>query len=206
MLDNLNTIIFDLGEVIVDVDASKTTLAFSSLFNIDSSELYTFHQQKELFTLLEKGLISESVFRDDLRKTMNAAHVSDEQIDIAWNAMLGETPQKKLLILQTLKEKYKILALSNTNSIHIRYVNDSIKNRNGIHDSLENYFHHAYYSHDLQERKPDKAIYNKIIDLENLEVAKCLFIDDRIENIKTAQELGMQTFHMTHPEQFYELF
>ncbi|MEI6312244.1 MAG: HAD family phosphatase [Bacteroidota bacterium] len=206
MLQNIDTLIFDLGEVIVDVNTQKTAAAFSSLFQIDTSTIFSFHHQINLFNQLEKGLILESDFRNQLRKVADNNTASDEAIDKAWNAMLGNTPQQKLDILKKLKATYKVFALSNTNSIHIRHINNEIKTRNGATDCLENYFHHAYYSHDLHARKPDIAIFEKVIFLENINVSSTLFIDDRIENIKTAQDLGFQTYLMTNPEQFYELF
>lgn len=206
LLESVQTIIFDLGEVIVDVDSAKTTRAFSDLFGIEASTLYSFHQQVSLFTELEIGAITENEFRNLLKNKLNRPDVLDEKIDIAWNAMLGETPQKKLDLLQQLKNKYRILALSNTNSIHIKYINDQILARNGNSDCLENYFHHAYYSHQLNDRKPNASIYQKVLEMEAIEPSTTLFVDDRIENIKTAQELKMQTMHMTSPEQFYLLF
>ena len=205
MLSSIDTIIFDLGEVIVDLHTHKTVEAFASLFQKPEFNLFSFHHQVSFFNEFEKGLISENEFRQQLRNVVQIQNVSDEDIDAAWNAMLGDTPQKKLDVLLQLKKTHRILALSNTNSIHIKFINDYLSNRK-TGDCLENYFHLAYYSHDLFARKPDKEIYLKVIDIERLSPSSVLFIDDRIENIKTAQELGMQTFHMTHPEQFYKLF
>ena len=206
MLQNIDTLIFDLGEVIVDINTQKTVTAFSSLFQIDASTIFSFQHQISLFNQFEKGFITAAEFRVQLRTVVNNHTATDEEIDNAWNAMLGITQQEKLDILKELKRTYKVFALSNTNNIHINHINKDIKKRNGAFDCLENYFHHAYYSHDLNTRKPDRAIFDKIILLENINVNAALFIDDRIENIKTAQDLGFQTYHMTNPEQFYTLF
>lgn len=206
-VSQLHAIIFDLGEVLVDLDTTATTKALTQLLQLEASHVFTFEHQTQLFTLFEKGLISSQEFRTGLKSlALNGSAISDSEIDNAWNAMLLDAPQKKLDVLINLKKQLRVLALSNTNTIHIEYVNAQIKKRNGNNDCLENYFHHAYYSHNMHMRKPDKEIYERLLHLENLSAQKVLFIDDRIENIKTARDLGMQTFHMTHPEQFYKLF
>lgn len=206
-VSQLHAIIFDLGEVLVDLDTTATTKALTQLLQLEASQVFTFEHQTQLFTLFEKGLISSQDFRIGLKSlAINNSTISDAEIDNAWNAMLLDTPQKKLDVLKELKKKLRVLALSNTNTIHIANVNAQIKKRNGIDDCLENYFHHAYYSHDMHMRKPDKEIYEAVLNNERLSAPFVLFIDDRIENIKTARDLGMQTFHMTHPEQFYKLF
>ncbi len=42
--------------------------------------------------------------------------------------------------------------------------------------------------------KPDLRAYSRALELAgNPEPAGCLFVDDRIENLRTAQQLGMRT-------------
>ena len=48
--------------------------------------------------------------------------------------------------------------------------------------------------------KPDKEIYNLSISRFNLIPKETLFIDDKIENIKTAQRLGFKTIHLNNPK------
>jgi HAD superfamily hydrolase (TIGR01509 family) len=43
--------------------------------------------------------------------------------------------------------------------------------------------------------KPDKRIYQIFIEKFNLNPAECVFVDDRFENIETAQKLNFETIH-----------
>jgi putative hydrolase of the HAD superfamily len=43
--------------------------------------------------------------------------------------------------------------------------------------------------------KPNKRIYEKLFDMYNLIPSECVFIDDNPDNIKTANELSLNTIH-----------
>ena len=204
ILNNISAIIFDLGEVIIDVDTSKTVSAFKALATIDDFNLFSFSHQAAFFSQFEMGLISEDEFRANLRSSLKT-NASDETLNVAWNKMLGDLPQEKLNILQRLKSDYQTFALSNTNTIHIRFINDFLHHQKP-QDKLDNYFHHAYYSHDLKARKPNEIAYTKVMALENLVPQQTLMIDDRLENLEAAARVGMRVFHMTDPSLFYQLF
>ena len=53
--------------------------------------------------------------------------------------------------------------------------------------------------------KPDTKIYQLAIDKFNLVPEKSLFIDDKIENVHGAKQLGIQTIHLENPDQLPEL-
>jgi hypothetical protein len=55
MLSSIDTIIFDLGEVIVDLHTHKTIDAFASLFQNPDFNLYNFHHQVSFLTNLKKA-------------------------------------------------------------------------------------------------------------------------------------------------------
>ena len=48
--------------------------------------------------------------------------------------------------------------------------------------------------------KPDLAIYQLAIKRYNLNPLKCVFIDDKLENIEAAKKLYFQTIHLTNPK------
>jgi len=53
--------------------------------------------------------------------------------------------------------------------------------------------------------KPDTKIYQLAIDKFNLVPEKSLFIDDKIENVNGAKQLGIHTIHLENPDQLPEL-
>ena len=54
--------------------------------------------------------------------------------------------------------------------------------------------------------KPDPAIYKLAISRFNLKPNETIFIDDRLENIETAKQLGFHTIHLTDPSKILQLF
>jgi 2-haloacid dehalogenase len=47
--------------------------------------------------------------------------------------------------------------------------------------------------------KPDLAIYQLAIKRFDLDPKKCVFIDDRLENIEAAKKLSFEVIHLTDP-------
>jgi putative hydrolase of the HAD superfamily len=47
-------------------------------------------------------------------------------------------------------------------------------------------------------RKPDAAIFEHVLNDNQLQAHETLFIDDSLQHIQTAQRLGIQVIHMTN--------
>jgi len=114
----INTIILDLGGVIIDLDYNRTAKAFVNLGLNNFEDIYSKARQSNLFDDFEKGIISPDAFRSTLKEQF-PENVSDEQIDEAWNAMLIDIPVHRVEFIKQLKQKYKVFLLSNTNAIHV---------------------------------------------------------------------------------------
>lgn len=185
-------IIFDLGGVLLNIDYSLVTKAFLALGLTDFDKLYSKAHQTKLFDLYEKGQISSEAFRNHV-KTCFSAPIDDSAIDKAWNAMLLDLPPERLLLLQQLKTKHRIFLLSNTNDIHILYVNNYLKETFGIND-LSGYFEKVYLSYEVGMRKPDAEIFELVLSENNLDPDETLFIDDSIQHIEGAKKLGIHTY------------
>jgi len=53
----------------------------------------------------------------------------------------------------------------------------------------------------LGARKPDAEIYRRALDVTQREPAECVFIDDRLENVESARQLGMHGIQYKDGEQ-----
>jgi epoxide hydrolase-like predicted phosphatase len=193
-MQNIEAIIFDFGGVIFDIDFSRTNDAFTQLGVKHFENMYSQKQANPLFQHLEEGKINEGKFYEAFRKETNL-ELTNEQIKTAWNALLLSFRKESLDALKTLKNKYKLYLLSNTNYIHHLHFNKIYKEEIG-EGSLDNYFHKAYYSQNIGYRKPDKEAYEFVLKDNNLNPSHTLFIDDSIQNIEGAKAVGLQTIFL----------
>ncbi len=61
---------------------------------------------------------------------------------------------------------------------------------------ISQYLRGMVLSCDIGVAKPDKEFFEIVLNRYNLEPAECVFVDDKIDNIKTAQSMGMTTYMM----------
>lgn len=202
LLDSVSTLIFDLGGVVINLSYQATYDEFAKLSNKSAEEVAALAQQLEEFKQYEMGKMEDAAFRDFVRKNIGIAAM-DEEIDRAWNAMLLDIPIQRLEILQRLRSTHQVFLLSNTNAIHLRAFNKTVKQVSN-HDSLDFCFDKLYYSHELGLRKPDVAIYEHVLTEMELIPSKTLFFDDLLPNLTGASQAGLQTHHVTNADELFK--
>ena len=201
-MNNIDTLIFDFGGVIINLDYSKPVSEFKKLGILDSKKLYSKKEQTKLFDSLECGQISNENFLNEIRKKSNTNDL--ELIKKAWNSILLNIPEERVHLLKKLSLKYKIYLLSNTNSIHLNEIISAYgekKWRNFI-----SIFNEVYFSNQIGMRKPNEDVFFYLIKKNKLDVSKTLFIDDSPQHIKTAKKIGFKTYHLTDKEDIVSLF
>ena len=190
-MQNIKSIIFDFGGVILDIDFGKMNKAFAKLGIKNFDEMYSQKNADHLFRHLGEGKLNEQEFYDAFRRSAQL-NLGNDQIKKAWNALLTGYRKEALLTLKKIKHKYRLFLLSNTNSIHLEAFNKIYEEQIG-EGSLDDYFDKVYYSHETGYRKPAKEAYEIVLKENNLSPAETLFIDDSLKNIEGAKELGFQT-------------
>ena len=206
ILNNIKTIIFDLGGVIIDLDVDRTIRGFSALSGFSPEKVKEIYTSHPVFHEFEKGMVTESGFREVVRSLFHSEGVSDDNIDEIWNGMLLSIPRQRLELMRRLKENYKVMILSNTNSIHVQQMYSNILPDVAGVSSFDPFVHKTYYSHDIRMRKPDAEIYQYVLDDFNLKAGETVFLDDNIDNVRGAEQLGIQVKHITDTRILFDLF
>ena len=188
----IRNIVFDLGGVLVDLDfkAAINGLQKAGFANV-KEQLQAFDREG-IFQKFELGEMSADEFRSAIRENSTVS-LTDEEVDGLWNAMLLEVPREKLELILHLRGKYMVYLLSNTNSIHWDYVCKNAFNYRGFR--VKDYFEETFLSYEMHLAKPDKAIFEKVLQDANLLPEETLFIDDSEANCKAAEEVGIHAHH-----------
>lgn len=182
----IKTIIFDFGDVFLNLDKAATQQKLRE-FNISVSEEILEHNKT-----YEKGLLSSRDFIDGYLSSFSG--LTEITFTDSWNAILIDFPKHRLDFIKKLSEekKYKLILLSNTNDIHIEWVKQNIV----FFEEFKDYFDAFYLSHELNMRKPEPIIYKYVLQDHRLEPEETLFIDDTKENSDAAAALGFQTWNI----------
>lgn len=200
----LKNIILDLGGVLLNIDYSITEKAFKDLGYENFEAMYSQFTADELFSKLEKGQVSPEAFLQQM-ETAGKGKISKEQITHAWNKMLLTWREESLAFLQQLSLKYKLYLLSNTNAIHLKAFNEILEKQTGRSEGIDDLFTKAYYSHQVNYRKPNEDIFVFLAKDARIMPEETLFIDDSSNNIETAKRLGFKTHLLVPGEKVEEL-
>ena len=117
----IKTIIFDFGDVFINLDKSATEKGLKSLgFGEFNEEMNTMNQ------LYEMGLISSHTFLEFYLEQIPKSKVED--LINSWNSVLLDFPIHRLEFLKKIKRdnRFHLILLSNTNELHIDCVKQNI--------------------------------------------------------------------------------
>lgn len=187
----IKTLIFDFGNVFINLDIPGALKYALSSFKMDSlsDEMIAFNG------LYEQGLISTDEFLDFYAE--NFPKLSKAELIEVWNFMLKDFPEYRLDFIKNLKQenKYQLILLSNTNELHINWIKKHVP----FFQDFKNCFDAFYLSHEINLAKPNTSIFEFVLNENAIGAEGCLFIDDNNDNINTAKLLGFKTWHL-NPE------
>ncbi len=196
-LKKKKSVIFDLGNVVVDIDLKITFQRFKELgFYIDENFLKKYHQTP-IFKDFEEGRITSNEFTSELLQKMKQGVTKKEVID-AWNSLLGDYKDERISTIIKLRKTHQVYLLSNTNSLHI----ESCSKRVPIVGSLDKLFDKIYYSHEMGMSKPNDIIFKAVLEDAKLKAEETLFLDDSLANVEAARKVGIESWLVQYPDQW----
>ena len=187
------TIFFDIGVVLIDIHPERTYQYLSDSADVEVNMVkesfpWDAHDQ------YERGIMNNEDWFITYKESLpQPCCLKRSDFWNAWKLLLGEE-KNTVNILEALNKQYSIWLLSNTNPKHIQ---DEIEKRY-FFPSLVN---GAVYSFDVGVRKPEKEIYEIAMQRANANPQECLFIDDLLENIQAAKQIGIEGIHFISSEQ-----
>ncbi|MFA6248527.1 MAG: HAD family phosphatase [Mucilaginibacter sp.] len=189
----INTIIFDLGAVLVDWNPHYL---YRNLF-ADEQEMKDFlanittpdwNEEQDAGRPLQEG--TELLVQQYPHHEANIRAFYGR-----WEEMLGDAIEGTVELFKQLKDngKYKIYALTNWSA-------ETFPIALQRYDFL-NWFDGIVVSGTEKMRKPNPAFYQLLLDRYNTKAEEALFIDDNLRNVLAAQKMGIKSIHFSSAEQ-----
>jgi putative hydrolase of the HAD superfamily len=142
-----------------------------------------FFRQSDIY---HQGLMSDEEFYHLACDLLQVCELDQKRFFLAFNSIIDDFKPEVVEILKKIKQNknIKLLCLSNINSSHWEYLNSKKWN-------FLQYFDDYILSHEVHVTKPSKEIFKYSIEKAGCKPEEIAFIDDGINNIRTARELGI---------------
>jgi len=185
---SIKVLLFDLGGVFLELDFSnfyERVISPSPLNKPQAPLMLRFFRQSDIY---HEGRMSDEEFYNLACDILQAdkKNLDQEEFFEAFNSIISKVNREMVELLKKLKMKgqFKLLAISNINSSHWEFL------QNQKWDFFE-YFDDLILSHEVHVTKPDHEIFKIAIEKANCQPEEILFVDDGLNNIKSAEKLGI---------------
>jgi len=194
MKNKIDTIIFDLGGVLIDWNPEYV---FLDVFNGDRKKMQWFFDN-----------ICTSDWNENQDAGYPMAQATEERVLLfpeyekeirmfygRWIEMLGDAIIGTVDTLKKLidSKDYKVVALTNWSAETFPIALERFE--------FLHWFEGIIVSGEEKTRKPFDAIYNLTLERFNINAENAIFIDDNLKNIEAANKLGINGIQFESPEQ-----
>ncbi len=192
-MSKIDTIIFDLGGVLIDWNPEYVYL---DVFNGDRQKMQWFFDT-----------ICTSDWNENQDAGYSMAKATEERIALfpeheelikmfygRWVDMLGDAITETVEILDKLikSKNYKVVALTNWSHETFPIALDKFE--------FLHWFEGIIVSGEEKTRKPFADIYNLTLNRFNIKAKNAIFIDDNLRNIEASRDLGIHGIHFKSAE------
>lgn len=179
----LKNIVFDLGNVLVKFNPIEYMLKIG-IEQKDVEILNNLIFKNQMWNEFDRGTITIENYCKKLKKDNPQYGTQIDKIFAPnWEKNLFLLNTEVAKFLEETSKKYKKYILSNVSEQVLKYIKTL---------DFWNYVTGGTYSYTIKACKPEKEIYEAFFKENNLIPEECLFLDDKEENIKTANQFGMK--------------
>ncbi len=194
-MDTKTNILFDLGVVLLNIDyapALRKAMKYCDGKHAGSPErFFDLIRRDSSVNRYERGDLSAREFYDHFVRITGFSG-DFETFAAIWRDIFSEN-ERMTGFGREISKDYRVYLASNASDLHVPYVFEAFP-------SLD-YFSDAAFSFRLRASKPERAFYERAMKQFGVEPETCLFIDDRPENIKGAEQCGIRSILYTTPDE-----
>ena len=187
-------VIFDLGGVVVEVESDRLVHQVAQLLGRPFDEVQAAVYDKELLLPFELGKINAKGYYAGLKTKLELTWTYDQFVR-SWNDIFRENTDVTF-IMQRLRKRHRLVALTNTNELHLAYIKANIPSLSVLEDWVA--------SCDAGLRKPDPKFYFHALERAGVKASEAVYIDDRPELVDAGRSLGLAAIRFENSRQLEE--
>jgi len=189
----MKNIILDLGRVLIDFQPK--VFLYSEFEKEKADNLFKAIFDNSKWADFDLGKVSQKSLIEEISAVSGQERFDIEKVFYLLPTLLRPI-EENCALLEQLSAKYTLYILSNFPKEPFEALFQFSFFRN---------FSGRVVSYEVGVKKPDRAIYERIITHYNLVPSETLFIDDSLENIDMACKCGIQGHHLSDPKVFKDL-
>ena len=184
-------VIFDVGGVMVDVESDRLVHQVAQLLGRPFEEVQQAIYHEKLLLPFELGRISPPAYYEGLKKRLKLRWTYERFVR-AWNDIFRENADVTE-ILQRLRKRHRLIALTNTNLLHLDYIKASFPALSVLEDWVA--------SCDVGLRKPDPEFYRLALARSGVRASQAVYVDDRPELVEAGRGVGLTAIRFENSRQ-----
>ncbi len=190
MIKQYNTLLIDMYGVIIKQRNGVVGYAYENAKPSDVDRLRDMFKNTDIFRRLNLGQLTTTQFFAEIGFEDPEWHLKN----LVENYLSFDTDF--IPFVESIKDKYDVVLLSNDDDLRSRYITS--------HFGIDKYFKDRFVSGALGVRKPDFAIYDLALERLGKSPAECIFVDDRVENLLHAEEVGISPILFNRDDSHYD--
>ena len=195
----IKCIIIDLGDVLIELDFSRflnDVITPSPLNKPQTLIMLEFFRQSDTY---HQGKITDEEFYKQACELLGVCSLDQKQFYASFNSIINELNLDMVELIRSIKSsnKLKMICMSNINSSHWKYLK---KQKWDIWEIFDEFI----LSHEVHMTKPDPKIFELALEKAGCKPEEVLYIDDGLNNVRSAQEIGINAIRFMGLDSFEE--
>jgi HAD superfamily hydrolase (TIGR01509 family) len=188
----VRAVIFDIGRVLIRIDVGRAMKGMASGLSLSAEELWSAIEKDPRWKDWQEGRISARDWHLHMQRRFGGSATFEEFTE-KWNLVLDPEPIHGKELFEKLSKKYRLALLSNTDPIHVAYMESR-------YDFFP-YFPARVYSCAVGASKPSPIIFQEALRACRVRAEEAVYVDDIEGYVDAARRLGMLGVHFRSAEQ-----